>query len=193
MTASTEQKLATTKAAPLDWDTLRALCAAADVDHPAPGALDALRTFLVQHPQSWQIVGDLGGITRVMMLDQLVALPSLQLEVQARLHGLRSDLQREGESVVEQLAIEAILTAWLDYQLTALRFSKSEQSGMTFKQAEHWQKRLTRTQARYLRALETLARIRKLGISIQVNIAAAGGQQINVAGSSEGEAARRSG
>jgi hypothetical protein len=192
VTASTEQKL-TTKSTPMDWDTLRALCAAADAEHPAPGALAALRTYFKQHPQSWQIVGDLGSITRVMMLDQLVALPSLQLEVQARLHGLRRDLQREGDSMVEQLAIEAILTAWLDYQLTALRFSKNEQSGMSFKQAEHWQKRLTRTQGRYLRALETLARIRKLGISIQVNIAAAGGQQINLAGGGEGEAARRPG
>jgi hypothetical protein len=145
VTASTEQKLVTTKAASMEWDTLRALCAAADAAHPVPEALDALRTFLVQHPQSWQIVGDLGSITRMMMLDQLQALPSLQLEVQARLHGLRRELQREGNGAVEQLAIDAILTAWLDYQLTVMRYSKNEQSAMTFKQAEHWQKRLTRT------------------------------------------------
>jgi hypothetical protein len=53
---------------------------------------------------------------------------------------------------------------------------------MTLDQAGHWQKRLTLTQGRYSRSLETLARIRKLNISIQINVAAAGGQQVNVAG-----------
>jgi hypothetical protein len=49
-----------------------------------------------------------------------------------------------------------------------------------------WDKLLTQAQRRHLRALESLARIRKLSKGsdfVQVNIAADGGQQVNVAGS----------
>jgi hypothetical protein len=175
------------------WEALDAAFKAANVDHPSPGALARLRTLLKQHPNAWRSVGDLGYLARFTMLQQFQAPPALQTSTEAALYWLRCELQREGDGAVEQLAIEAILTAWLDYQLTMARWSKYEGQGLSIRQVEHWQKRLTRTQGRYLRALETLARIRKLGVSIQVNIAAAGGQQINVAAGSEGEATRRSG
>jgi hypothetical protein len=106
----------------------------ADADHPAPGAVAALRTFLKQHPDAWRIAGDLGHLTRIAMLKQFQAPPSLPTSVEGTLYWLRRKLQREGDGALEQLAIDAILTAWLDHQLTVLRFSKNEQSGMSFKQ-----------------------------------------------------------
>jgi hypothetical protein len=51
---------------------------------------------------------------------------------------------------------------------------------------ELWDKLLRQAQRRHLRAMESLARIRKLskGIDfVQVNIATNGGQQVKVAGS----------
>jgi hypothetical protein len=53
----------------------------------------------------------------------------------------------------------------------------------TLEQGEYWEKRLSAAQRRYLRACETLARVRKLTLgtlALQVNIAAAGGQQVNM-------------
>ena len=48
---------------------------------------------------------------------------------------------------------------------------------------QYWEKRLSAVQGRYLRALTTLARIRKMGLpAMQVNIATEGGQQVNIAG-----------
>ena len=47
----------------------------------------------------------------------------------------------------------------------------------------YWDRRLNSAQQRYLRAVETLARVRRLAMvtPLQVNI---GGQQVNVAGGS---------
>ena len=42
---------------------------------------------------------------------------------------------------------------------------------LTLAQADFWERKLNHAQHRYLRAVETLARVRKLNISIQVNVA----------------------
>lgn len=47
----------------------------------------------------------------------------------------------------------------------------------------YWEKRLSSTQHRYLRAVESLARVRQLtrnANAVQINIAGPGGQQLNV-------------
>jgi hypothetical protein len=52
---------------------------------------------------------------------------------------------------------------------------------LSLEQGTYWEKRLSSVQRRYLRACETLARVRKLAQAapLQVNI---GAQQVNVAG-----------
>jgi hypothetical protein len=51
------------------------------------------------------------------------------------------------------------------------------------KKAAFWDKRLSAGQRRYLRACETLARVRKITrATMQINIAGPGSQQLNVAG-----------
>jgi len=59
---------------------------------------------------------------------------------------------------------------------------------MTIDQAHFLEKRLNAAQWRFLRAVETLARVRKIARRtppLQVNIATQGGQQVNVAGDVE--------
>ena len=52
----------------------------------------------------------------------------------------------------------------------------------TLAQVEHTEKRLTEAQKRFNRACESLARVRKLSRpSVQINVAAEGGRQLNVA------------
>jgi hypothetical protein len=55
-------------------------------------------------------------------------------------------------------------------------------SAITCERGAYWERRLTAAQGRYLRACESLARVRRLsrpGAPLQVNI---GGQQVNMAG-----------
>ena len=52
--------------------------------------------------------------------------------------------------------------------------------GRSFDASSHWERKLSTVQRPYLRAIETLARVRKLmGVPmVQINIAAEGGQQV---------------
>lgn len=86
---------------------------------------------------------------------------------------------------MERMLIDNLIISWLgvqyaNYQLTA-RIGQNEKIVIL----EFWERRLTAAQRRYLRACETLARIRRLlsiRPAVQVNIANEGGQQVNVAG-----------
>ena len=57
------------------------------------------------------------------------------------------------------------------------------QNNPTMTQLQHWERCLSAAHSRFLRALDSLARIRRLPRSktVQVNIATEGGQQLNVA------------
>ena len=56
-------------------------------------------------------------------------------------------------------------------------------SAVRFVEVEYWEKRLSASQRRYLRACETLARVRKITrTTMQINIAEEGSQQVNIAG-----------
>ena len=79
------------------------------------------------------------------------------------------------------LLIEEVATCWLHRYQTQLVADRVLGQGGSFKQMEHWDRRAEAAQRRYLRALESLARVRKLAGrgALQINIA---GQQVNVAG-----------
>jgi hypothetical protein len=86
--------------------------------------------------------------------------------------------------MLERLLIDNVINAWLRCQWTEIRLADIA-GEVTYREVEFWEKRLSLSQARYLRACETLTRVRKLARNtpaLQVNIAAEGGQQVNVSG-----------
>ncbi len=86
---------------------------------------------------------------------------------------------------LERLLIEQILTARIHVLHAENVFSEKVAESVTFAAGTYWQNFLASAQRRYLRAIETLARVRRLarnGPLFQVNIATAGGKQINTQG-----------
>jgi hypothetical protein len=92
---------------------------------------------------------------------------------------------------LEQLLIDHILTLRLHLHRAEMKYNdavvanRSAADTVTIYQDKH----LTSTQSRYLRAIETLARVRRLARntpSLQINIAREGGQQVNVQGEVSG-------
>jgi len=83
--------------------------------------------------------------------------------------------------MLEKLLIEQVALCWLRMYLTEMRYTNMMKEQVTLAQATQWEKRLTATQGMYLRAMEALARVRRLvkPSPVQVNIATQGGQQIN--------------
>jgi hypothetical protein len=58
-------------------------------------------------------------------------------------------------------------------------------NSVTLQQGQYWDTLLSSTQARFLRAIETPARVRRLARNtpaLQINIASDGGKQVNVQG-----------
>ena len=85
--------------------------------------------------------------------------------------------------MLEQMLIENVLLSWLRLYLWDYLFTELDAGQMTLKKAAFWDKRISAAQRRYLRAIETLARVRKVTRqTLQINIAEEGSQQLNVAG-----------
>src|SRR5215213_8248666 len=91
----------------------------------------------------------------------------------------RTAIRGDGDSQLENLLINRILSAWLQVMYADARYAQMQQRDGTFRQMEYAQKRLDRAQRQLLRAIQALATVRRLLRPTQVNI---GQNQINVAG-----------
>jgi len=165
-------------------DRILSLIKAADKPKPKPEAVAALHQLLDQYPEMWRAVCNLAENARSSMIAQTQATPAMSEAIKANMKELATQLGADKAPAIERLVIEEIMLAWLDEQITRMGHAQNSRN-MTLTQAEFWQRRLTLTQRRYLRAVESLARIRKMNITIQLNVAASGGQQVNVAGNVE--------
>jgi hypothetical protein len=157
-----------------------------DGQTPDPDDLHALRAMLEQHPQLWRVAGDLARTAAMTVVAKMRAYPLVAESLKRGWDALKDELGYQLASPLERLLVEQVVLCWLHLHVLELEYTGLVGASPPQKTvADHWEKRLSAAQARYLRACETLARIRKLARStpaLQVNIAADGGQQINVAG-----------
>lgn len=88
--------------------------------------------------------------------------------IYAKCSQLRQELGYQAASPLERLAIEQIVLCHLNYHQTELEHASATESG-TREQAIHWERRLSFAARRYNHALETLGRMRRLKLVLQVN------------------------
>jgi len=99
--------------------------------------------------------------------------------LRADLAALRESLGYRKASTVECLAIEVVLFAYLRVALVEQEYAVIMKSSVTLNRGLYWERRLSMVHGRQLRALESLARVRRLmKPGVQVNIATNGGQQV---------------
>ncbi len=91
-------------------------------------------------------------------------------------------------SPLEQLLIERIVACGLQVTHYERLIEHNSGKGIGLDQAAWMHKKADMANRRYLSAIKTLAQVRRLQVplSVQVNVAAAGGQQVNVSGGTEG-------
>jgi len=155
-------------------------------EKPARKDLLDLRTKLEELPTLWRAVFDMTAVIKSNLVNKTISLPAAQMAVEKNITVLMQGMNYEDSSVLEKMLIDNVIITWLrlqwmEYQL--LGFMEQQEVRMSV--IEYWEKRLSVAQSRHLRACETLARVRKLlsaRPALQVNIAAEGGQQVNVAG-----------
>lgn len=95
---------------------------------------------------------------------------------------LRESLGYDTSPTLERMQIEHVCVCWLRLSVMEVRYSLVVNAHNSLAQVEHTERRLTEAQKRFNRACESLARVRKLSRpSVQINVAAEGGRQLNVA------------
>lgn len=130
---------------------------------PAPADVAELREILKRMPDVAKQYGDLSQMVFTEVLHTCYDRQVL----------LREAIKQQGENMVEEfdydraspmekLLIQQIVLNWLRYHETEMRWHMVSKDDPTIAQAEHWQRRLSMAQSRYLRAIETLARVKKL-------------------------------
>ncbi len=144
---------------------------------PAQADVKEMRRLLTEIPDLWRAAGDLAETNQQSLIGKITEQRSVRLSITAGCDAIRRDLGYEDASMIEQLIIEQIVLSWLrlmhmEYNLTHASYSH----------AHHYEKRVSAAQRRFLRACESLGRVRKMDISLQVNVATNGGQQVNVSG-----------
>jgi hypothetical protein len=84
---------------------------------------------------------------------------------------------------LERMIIEQAALSWMRLNLAECLASEA-MAANNARQREHYDRLLSSAQRRHLRAVETLARVRRLlrPTAVQVNVARDGGQQVNVLG-----------
>ena len=169
-----------------DIDTLdiKALAERVDKENPDPEDVKALRRALNSDPDLWRRVGDMARQNQEKLIEDTATAKSAELAIKAALKGMRQELGYNDAPLLEQMLINNVLLSWLRLYLWEYLFTELDLGeGMTLKKASFWDKRISAGQRRFLRACETLARIRKITRStMQVNIAQDGSQQLNIAG-----------
>jgi hypothetical protein len=117
------------------------------------------------------------GVSRAVML--------------AEVDTLAKQLGYDTAPPLERLLIDHILTVRLRLIDTENRYNSIVVgNSVTLQQGQYWDALLSSAQARFLRAIETLARVRRLARNtpaLQINIAQEGGKQVNIQGDVTGQ------
>jgi hypothetical protein len=135
-------------------------------------------------PRLWERAAVVQETAEHSWLDLLLAPDSGQLftrEAMRRdLDRLRRELAGPEPTPLERLLVDRIVVCWLNATYAEAAHAQRLRGGVSFKEAEFHQRRSERAQRQLLRAVTTLATVRRLTRPVvQVNVAE---QQVNVAG-----------
>jgi hypothetical protein len=165
-------------------DAFMAVLRKVDRENPKPEDVTELRRLLRSDDRNWRLVGEL------MLQAQRMALKSMNLGksktlvhecVEEGMWRIRDELGYEASPTLEKLLIEQVVTTWLRMGITEANYSHIMDGTTSLAKAAYWDRALESAQRRYLRAIEALARVRRLKLpAMQLNVAQAGAHQMNV-------------
>ena len=142
-------------------------------------ALSKVRRVLKEAPDLGRIFRDLSTQAQQSLVERITASDLLSQEMlPSQLDAMRSELAGPEPSMLERLLSERIVACWLQLQYAEVLYAQNL-GERSIAQSEYQQRRLDRFHGRYLSSIKSLAQIRKMGPTIQVNIAE---KQINTAG-----------
>lgn len=154
-------------------------------EDPAQEDLDRFRELAVSTPAVWSSVTQIMDSIR-QQLTEKVSYSISRCSLLAEMDILKKQFGYETAPTPERLLIDHIMTARLRLiHAESVCTNLVDKQSLSVEVGEYWDNRLSSAHARYLKAIESLARVRKLARNsppLQINIAQEGGKQINVQG-----------
>lgn len=99
----------------------------------------------------------------------------------AELEQLRRSLDTETSTAAEQLIVQQVVDTWSRLQYVQRRYDDALLRSTDAQLLSFWDRMLSRTQGRYLRALESLSRVRRYEVQVVERRDANGSQQRSIA------------
>ncbi len=162
----------------------RAVMRRVDKAKPDKADIDAVDTFLREYPQFWVIAGDLAEQANGNMIEKLEAPRSMKESLKVGMSRMTAELAQPGDGELERLVIRQIVGCWLRLSYIEYVYSQYLITGtQTLNNGDFWERRANSAQHRYIRAIESLARVRRMRLpAVQVNIAEQQVNQVNARG-----------
>jgi hypothetical protein len=167
------------------WDEIAELRKRMDrAKNPDPKDVEHLRQLVVRTP-GFLSASPITQSIRQQLIEKM-SLGVSRACMLAEVDALKKQLDYKNAPPLEQLLIDHILTVRLRLIHAEHKYNECVvNKSITLREGEYWDNLLSSTQARFLRAIETLARVRRLvrnTPALQINIAREGGKQVNVQG-----------
>lgn len=145
-------------------------------DRVANEDLDAFETAMIQYPAAAAKLGNLAIHTQATIMHRMFGdgNQGIMLAVLEHTSQLKAQLGYESSNPIDRSLIDHCVTCWLRLNETELRYEAVTGDGSTtLTRQEHWERRLSMAQHRYLKSVESLAKVRRLlsGVPLmQVNV-----------------------
>lgn len=169
---------------PTTVEEIRALLKAVDKRKPDKKAVAQFRALL-QHSGIWRVAGDTAVYTANKIIEQAGGeSQSVKMSMNAGLAELHKQLGYDTAPPLQRILIEQVALAWLRHNWVEYQFQGFQPHSMPIARALYWERKLSASQRRFLRACEALARVQKLADrtpALQINFA---DKQLNVSQSS---------
>ena len=154
-----------------EFAEINALFKRVDKQSPSSEDVSKFREVLEKYPALSSVTGDLAGQAEKEIIGHAYAdQPGRALALHKHCELQRDELGYKSATALERLLIQHIVLCWLRMHLTELRYETAMRDA-TLTQGAYWEKKLSANQRRYLRSIETLARVRKMNINLQINMA----------------------
>ena len=133
---------------------------------------------MVKDPHILNLLGgNLVKETRLLMIKTYCGEDILvRTALEHTLQTMKIELVGPNPSPLESHLVERIVTCWLQLHIVESRYANAKE--MSFAASTHYQQHIDRAHMRYMKAIKTLATIRKMAVPVlQVNVAR---NQVNV-------------
>jgi hypothetical protein len=130
---------------------------------PKPEHLKLLRKMMREDSSIWKTYGDWAEQTEwCLVRDYFESTEFVKENVTKKLENMRDELGWENAPEIEKLLIRQVCLTWLRlYYAERMHYQRTNQTH-SFDLGIYWEKRLTLAQKRHLKAIESLAKVRKM-------------------------------